>query len=291
MKIKPAIPAALYLTLCAALLGQPACASAAVLEEVIDVPVRVKDLYGKEISQPIKVTIFRDDARVRAPYLVLNHGRPANSAEFAAMKRVRYPANAAYFVGLGFVVLVPTRVGYGESGGEDVEYTGRCDGKQYAPAYAAAAQQTLAVLQAAASLPFVDAGRGVVVGQSFGGMTAITLATSGLPGLAGTVNFAGGGGGNPAERPENPCSPQRLLSLYQDYGAAAKVPTLWLYSSNDRFWGPQLPRTWFAAFTEAGGKGEFVQLPSYKDNGHGIFSGNPVAWKPAFEQFLHTIGF
>jgi hypothetical protein len=69
------------------------------------------------------------------------------------------------------------------------------------------------------------------------------------------------------------------------------VPTLWLYSSNDRFWGPQLPRTWFAAFTEAGGKGEFVQLPSYKDNGHGIFSGNPVAWKPAFEQFLHTIGF
>lgn len=194
----------------------------------MDVPVQVKTIFGQVVSQPIKVTVFRDDQRERAPYLILNHGRPASEAEFAAMKRVRYADNARYFVSLGFAVFVPTRVGYGESGGVDVEYSGRCDSRSYAPVYAAAADQTVAVVQAAAALPCVDPGKGLLVGQSFGGMTTIALAARDLPGLAGAVNFAGGGGGDPVGHPENPCSPHRLKSLYGEYGAQNKVPTLWL---------------------------------------------------------------
>lgn len=219
-----------------------ALSSAAVVEEVIDVPVRVKTIFGQEANQTIKVTLFRDDQREKAPYLVLNHGRPASEADFFKMKRQRFAENSAYFVARGFVVLVPTRVGYGESGGPDVEYSGHCNSRNFALAYAAAAEQTLAVLKAAASLPYVDLSRGIVVGQSFGGMTSITLATQDVPGLVAAVNFAGGGGGNPGERPENPCSAHRLSALYSDYGAASKVPTLWLYSENDRFWGTELPR-------------------------------------------------
>jgi dienelactone hydrolase len=269
----------------------PSLSLAAVVEEVIEVPVSVKTIYGREVNQPIKVTVFRDDKRENAPYLVLNHGRPATEADFAKMKRQRYSENSQYFVALGFVVLVPTRVGYGESGGPDVEYSGRCDSRNYTPAYAASADQTVAVLKAAANLPYVDLSRGIVVGQSFGGMTSITLSTRELPGLVGAVNFAGGGGGDPTNRPENPCSAYRLTELYKDYGAVSKVPTLWLYSENDRYWGSELPKEWFTSFVKAGGKAQFVQLPRYKDNGHGIFSGNPNAWKSAFEGFLHEVGF
>jgi dienelactone hydrolase len=269
----------------------PSLSLAAVVEEVIEVPVSVKTIYGQEANQPIKVTVFRDDKRESAPYLVLNHGRPATEADFAKMKRQRYSENSRYFVALGFVVLVPTRVGYGESGGPDVEYSGRCDSKNYTPVYAASADQTVAVLKAAANLPYVDLARGIVVGQSFGGMTSITLSTRALPGLVGAVNFAGGGGGNPTDRPENPCSAYRLTALYEDYGAVSKVPTLWLYSENDRYWGSELPKEWFTSFVRAGGKAQFVQLPPYKDNGHSIFSGNPNAWKSAFESFLHEVGF
>ena len=71
-------------------------------------------------SQAIKVTVFRDDTRAVAPYLVLNHGRSPSPQEFADMKRQRYSGNSKYFVSKGFVVLVPTRVGYGDSGGPDV---------------------------------------------------------------------------------------------------------------------------------------------------------------------------
>jgi hypothetical protein len=53
------------------------------VEEVIDVPVSVQSIFGQEANQAIKVTVFRDDQREQAPYLVLNHGRPAIAAEFA----------------------------------------------------------------------------------------------------------------------------------------------------------------------------------------------------------------
>lgn len=274
-----------------ALLFLPCWAWAATVEEVIEVPVSVKTIYGQEANQTIKVTVFRDDKREKSPYLVLNHGRPTTEADFALMKRQRFSENSRYFVSQGFVVLVPTRVGYGESGGPDVEYSGRCDRRDYAPVYAASADQTVAVLKAANNLPYVDLSRGLVVGQSFGGMTSITLSTRALPGLMGAVNFSGGGGGNPSSRPANPCSAWRLENLYKDYGTASKVPTLWLYSENDRFWGPELPKEWFASFVGAGGKARFVQLPPYKDNGHGIFTGNPAAWKAAFEDFIHELGF
>ena len=275
----------------ALLAGMSALASAAVVEEVVDVPVSVRTIYGQEVRQTIKVTIFRDDRREKSPYLVLNHGRPASEADFAKMKRQRYSANAKYFVGKGFVVLVPTRVGYGDSGGPDVEYSGKCAARDFSPVYAAAAEQTLATLQFATGLPYVDTSRGIVVGQSFGGMTAIALASLNVSGLLGAVNFAGGGGGNPVDHPANPCSSHRLGSVFKDYGKTAKVPTLWLYSENDRYFGAELPKVWFEGFIKAGGHGHFVQLPPYKEDGHASFSGNPEAWHAHFEAFLSEIGF
>ncbi len=271
----------------------PAVLFAAVVEEVIEVPVSVKTIYGQEVNQRIKVTVFRDDQRKKAPYLVLNHGRPGNAASaLEKMKRQRYSSNSKYFVSAGFVVLVPTRVGYGVSGGPDAEYGGSsCNGMSYPLVYAAAADQTEYVLKAAANLPYVDLSRGIVVGASYGGMTAIALSARALPGLIGAVNFSGGGGGNPATRPENPCSADGLTALCREYGAVSKVPTLWLYSENDRYWGAELPRQWFNGFIEAGGKGRFVKLPPYKEDGHGIFAGDAGSWKLAFEEFLQMIGF
>jgi dienelactone hydrolase len=264
---------------------------AAVIEEVIEVPVRLKTPQGKDLEQSIKVTVFRDDARPKAPYLILNHGRAVDAAGRAKLKRARYTENSRYFVSKGFVVLVPTRIGYGETGGPDVEDSGPCNDRKYGPVYAAAAEETEAVVRAAEKLAYVDFARGLVVGQSFGGLTALKLSTVKLPGLLGAINFAGGGGGNPTKRPGNPCSAGRLLKLYEEYGAAAKVPTLWLYSENDRFWGPDLPTKWHTAFTGAGGKAEFTRLPAYGADGHGSFTANPAAWKPAFEKFIGGLGF
>jgi dienelactone hydrolase len=267
-------------------------ATAALVEEIVQVPVTVKTFNNREVSQDITVTLFRDDERAKSPFLVLLHGRPANPAGFAHMGRQRYADNSAYFVALGFTVLVPTRVGYSVSGGPDVESAdGGCRDADQTRAIRAAADQGVAVVDYARRLPYVDAARGMVVGQSVGGISAIGIAARNPGGVIGIANFAGGKGGDPDNHPEQPCNPANAEKLYRGFGAQARVPTLWLYSENDRFWGRQIPHEWFDAFTAGGGKATFVQLPPYAQNGHGIFSGNPAAWKPAFETFVRGLGF
>ena len=140
----------------------------------------------------------------------------------------------------------------------------------------------MAVIEYAKTLPYIDPGKGLVVGQSLGGATAIALASKNIPGVMGAVNFAGGGGGNPETQPERPCRDDLLKQLFASYGATARVPTLWLYSENDKYFGKVKPQEWFRAFTERGGSGRFVQLPPFKTDGHGSFVSNPSAWRASF---------
>jgi dienelactone hydrolase len=270
-------------------------ANAKVVEETVELQATVVDHKGRSHTLPFKVAVFRDDASTRSPFMVLNHGRSGRAAERAGMGRARYTENSRYFVAKGFAVFVPTRIGYGVTGGPDVEYTGNCKIRNYPPGYEASVQQSLAVIAYARSLPYVDANRGLAVGQSFGGTTAIALAARRTPGLVGTVNFAGGGGGNPDTQPERPCFPERLQALFASYGTSGRLPTLWIYSANDRFFGPKLPRQWFEAYRASGGIGEFVQLPALDpalgNDGHATFTRNPSAWQPHFEAFLRKTGF
>ncbi|MFL6664340.1 MAG: dienelactone hydrolase family protein [Rhizobacter sp.] len=267
-------------------------APARLREHQVDLPVAVVNAYGKAVSQSITLTIFFNDATpAPRPLIVLNHGRAVEAADRAALGRVRLNDASRWFAGLGFAVAVPTRLGYGVSGGEDVEDSGECPRKNYPPAYAAAAQQTLAVLEYMQAQPDVSKARGVVLGQSFGGTTSIAVAGLNPPGVVATINFAGGGGGNPNTRPGAPCAPHLLENLFADYGKTARLPTLWIYTENDRYMGPRYPRQWFDAFKAAGGVGEFVQLPPHGQDGHLLFSRFPASWHPLVAEFLRQHGF
>lgn len=260
-------------------------ARSAVLETTFDLPVTVKDARGATVRQPIKVTLYRDDGRAKSPFLLLNHGRSSEVVKRRAVAITSFAPIARYLVGQGFAVLVPVRIGYGATGGPDIENSGACEHKVYAPGYVASTDQSLAVIAHARSLPFIDAERGLVMGLSYGGTTAIALAARRAPGVLAAINFAGGGGGRPDTHPDDPCRPDLMRQLFASYGETARMPTLWLYSENDRYWGRTLPRQWLQAFVGRGGRGEFVELPAFKDDGHGIFARNPAAWKPAFEAF------
>lgn len=286
MQKRMAIGCAIVLQLAAS-----APAQAKWIEEQMDLPVQVSDSYGKTIAQSIKLTLFRDDSNpTPAPVLVLNHGRSAEATERAAMGRARYLKASRYFVAQGFIVAVPTRIGYGDTGGQDVEDTGNCSSKRYEPGYAAALAQTVAVLEAVRSRPDADRERAVIAGQSFGGTTAIAAAAQRIPGVVAAINFAGGGGGNPKTRPQRPCAPQAMERLFGSYGKSARVPTLWIYTENDQYLGAEHPREWFKAFKDAGGVGEFEQFPPHGEDGHSLFTRFPEVWQPRVRAFLDGLG-
>ncbi len=267
---------------------------AKIIEEIIEVPVSVSNsnfANNPKFEQKITVTIWRDDSIKKSPYLLFSHGRAGTDQERASFGRSSERKNSEYFISKGFVVILPTRIGYGVSGGPDADYSGACGNKNYLEARKVTIDQSKQVLNHVLDFSYIDKNKGIVVGQSVGGFTTIGLSAENIPGLKGAINFAGGDGGDPIKSAEKPCGEYLIKDTFAKYGALNKIPTLWLYSVNDKFWGEQLPKDWFAAFQKAGGKGQFVSLPAHKENGHSIFRGDLNAWKNEFEKFIKEIGF
>jgi dienelactone hydrolase len=262
------------------------------IEKIIKVPVKVTNAYGKVIEQEVVVSVYHDsDAAQPYPIALINHGRAAKAEERAAFGRATSITNARWLAAMGFLVVVPTRIGYGVSGGEDAEDTGDCGRKNYPPGYEAAAAQTLQVLDIVKQRPDVASNRILILGQSFGGATAIAVAAKNPPGVLAAINFAGGGGGNPVTQPQEPCGTSQLRRMFADYGRRARIPTLWIYTENDQWMGPKYPREWFGAFKAEGGVGEFVQFPPHGKDGHGLFTQAPEVWRPTALSFLQANGF
>ena len=267
---------------------------ARIIEEIIEVPVSVSNsnfTNNPKFEQKIIVTIWRDDSVKKSPYLLFSHGRAGMDQERGKFGRSSEKRNSEYFVSKGFAVILPTRIGYGVSGGPDADYSGACGNKNYLEARKVAIDQSKQVLNHVFDFSYIDRTKGIVVGQSVGGFTTIGLSAENISGLKGAINFAGGDGGDPIKSPEKPCGDYLIKDTFAKYGASNKVPTLWLYSVNDKFWGEQLPKDWFAAFQKVGGKGQFKSLPAYKEDGHSIFRGDLNAWKNDFEKFIKEIGF
>ncbi|MCE4557299.1 dienelactone hydrolase family protein [Roseateles cellulosilyticus] len=272
--------------------GLHGTAHAKLVEQQFDLPVHVANAWGKVVEQPIRVTVYFNDATpAPRPIVLINHGRAVDADGRAALGRARFPEASRWFAERGFLVAVPTRIGYGVSGGEDVEDSGSCNNRLYPPVFRAAADQSLQLLDVLRQRDDVVKDRTVLLGQSFGGATTVTLASLNPAGVVTAINFAGGGGGDPKAHPEQPCSPVQLRRMFAGYGQTAHVPMLWAYTENDRFFGATLPREWVQAFRDAGGQAEFKQFPPHGEDGHLLFAKFPQVWQPVVADFLRRQGF
>ena len=171
-------------------------------EEIVRINVTVKDLYNRQETRPMPITIYRPAGDGPFPLVVFNHGR-ATTDKRAAQGRYRPEHAARYLVTKGFVVFVPVRVGYWET--------------------------------------YVDASRWLVAGVSVGGLTTVATVGRNPKGLLGGINFSGGSGGDPVKNPGRPCSPSRISSYWGSLAKNSSVPMLWLYWQNDKYWGEEIP--------------------------------------------------
>lgn len=256
-------------------------------EEVVQVPVRIDGLFGsKDVN--LTATIFRPGGSGPFPLVVLSHGTPPHAADRVKIGRFRRIPQIREFINRGFAVIVPIRRGFGATGGDYVEYIGKCTSPIYYEACRAAGSDIAATIDYAVKRPDIIPDCVILVGQSTGGFASLAAASMRSRGLIAVINFSGGHGGDPAAHPGEPCDPQSLRATLAKFSQTIKVPVLWHYAENDRYFAPQYANEWFSTFEKAGGKGRLVIQPPFGEDGHSLFNskdGIPI-WTKALDAFL-----
>ncbi|POZ61307.1 alpha/beta hydrolase family protein [Chromobacterium alticapitis] len=257
-------------------------------EKVIQLPVTLPD--GSR--QAMTLTLYRPNQPGPHPLALISHGRAPSQEERAKTPRQRAETAARYFVRKGFVVLVPTRIGYGDSAARlDPENIGSCQRPSYRAALAPQINEIQSALDYGRKLPDVDPRRIVLMGVSVGGMGVVAAAAHNPPGVVTAINFSGGHGGNPQSRGGAPCDPEQLRRAYAEFGQHARMPMLWLYARNDNFFGPAYSQAWAKAYRDAGGKLDFRLLPPFGDDGHKLYGEGTDIWMPQVDAYLAKLGF
>ncbi len=242
-------------------------------------------------DRPLAATVVRPPGGGPFPLIVLNHGAPNSDRIRAGYGYWDNPALLGQFVRRGFAVIVPVRRGFGATGGRYAEDYGGCVDADFRRSGLAAADDIIAAVRFATQLPFVDASRIILVGQSAGGFSSIAAASRRPSGVIAVANFSGGRAGDPGERPGQPCLAGRMADTIEEFARTIEVPVLWHYVANDLFFAPAVVRRWFAAFRRGGGVGTLVIQPAVR-SGHSVLLAREGAaiWGPAFDRFLADHG-
>ncbi|GAB3442940.1 CocE/NonD family hydrolase [Massilia solisilvae] len=234
---------------------------------------------GPDHQAMMETTVFTPNGPGPFPLLIINHGKDPGRPDQQPRDRFYHMAHA--FVARGYAVIVPMRQGFASSTGRYRDHG--CD--MTANGYTQASD-ILDALNYAREQPWVDPQRIVIAGQSYGGLATIALGTQQLPGVRGLLNFAGG-------LRDEECSWQReLVSAYANYGANARIPSLWMYGANDSLFGPELATRMHDAYLLAGGQGKLVEYGAFKRDSHGMLASRDgeKVWLGETEEFLKQVG-
>lgn len=257
-------------------------------EQVLRIPMTITRA-GATQEIFLEATLFLPDGPGPFPLVVLSHGTTREPALRLSQKRLRYEIQSWEFVHWGFAVVIPMRRGYGNSGGDYAEEEGLCEQALFYEAGLESAKDLLATVRFLSAKPYIDPQKIILAGHSTGGFASLAVASRGFPGLLGVINFGGGRG----SMKEKNCSPPRLAEVFEKFGRATRVPTLWIYAEDDTYFPPWLAREMYRAYTAAGGRARLVMLPAFGGEGHFVFpDGRGLAlWTPAVSRFLRGLGF
>jgi len=283
---------ALLWTAFGALLLAPAHTDSAYLGDNIRDDIRIPAADG---HYSLALTILRPRGDGPFGAIVLNHGVGGGERERFLESPALFIQAARAFVKRDYVVVMPLRRGFGETGGEFAEDAGECSSPHYRRGERAAASDVLAAYEFARKLPYVDPERMILAGQSAGAVASLYAASEQPAGLTAVLAFAAGRGGDPELHPGVPCAAEPMAVLFQEIGKSVRVPVLMYYTENDLYFGPATSGSWFKRFRAGGAQAEYILQPPFGRNGHYLFgeTGGVELWLPAVERFLerHHIPF
>jgi dienelactone hydrolase len=249
------------------------------------------EFYREELRIPmaaagptgLEAILVRPSGGGRYPLALISHGTPRDETERATMSPYGLYRQALEFARRGFAALVVMRRGYGVSGGQYAERSGPCAHRDYLSSARASAGDLRAAIQAMQRRTDVSTNGTIAVGVSAGGFATIALGASAPPGLVAAISFAGGRG---SRADDDVCDEEALVGAFAALGRTARIPTLWIYAENDKYFRPDLAHRMYTAFTGAGGRAQLIDAPAFGNDGHTLFSGGIALWTPMVDRFL-----
>ncbi len=232
------------------------------------------------------------------PLAVVSHGTPTRGGR-DSLKRLRIRMLlpiAEEFARRGYKAVIFARRGYASSSGTFSESYGRCRDTTQSSYFRAAlegAKDFAAVIDALSRRADVDGSTIIAAGHSGGGFAASALAFIPPHGLAGIVNFAGGRGYAAARGGPQNCNKAGFVGAFGMFGDGATVPALWLYSTTDRLFTPEIVEPAFEAYTIRGAPARLDMVGPlwFTGNGHFITEiGARELWRSRIDDFLNAIG-
>lgn len=270
-----AIAVAIALALAAA---RPAAAQNYIREELrIEMPAAG--------SAGLEALLIRPAGNGPYPLALISHGAPRDAAARATMTVNRLYRQAVEFARRGFAALVVMRRGYGTSGGTYAENSGPCARRDYLRTGRESTNDLRAAVEAMQKRTDVATNSFIAVGISAGGFASIALSADPPPGLAAVINFAGGRG---SRDEDDVCDEDALVRAFASFGTTSRVPTLWIYAENDKFFWPELAHRMHAAFTRTGGRAQFIDADEFGEDGHSLFADGIAIWTPMVDPFLRA---
>lgn len=257
---------------------RPACAQDYIREEL-------RIAMPEAGPRGLEALLIRPAGNGPYPLALLSHGTPRDAAARAGLTANGLYRQGIEFARRGFAALIVMRRGYGTSDGEYAENSGPCANRDYLRTARASAADLRAAVRAMANRTDVTTNGFIAAGVSAGGFASIALSADPPPGLAAAISFAGGRG---SRADDDVCDEDSLVRTFAALGRTSRVPTLWIYAQNDRFFGPDLARRMYAAFTGVGGRAQFIAAASFGEDGHSLFSRGVAIWTPMVDDFLRA---
>src|SRR5258706_5036898 len=273
---------ALLWTAFGALLLAPAHTNSAYLGDNIRDDIRIPAADG---HYSLALTILRPRGDGPFGAIVLNHGVGGGERERFLESPALFIQAARAFVKRDYVVVMPLRRGFGETGGEFAEDAGECSSPHYRRGERAAASDVLAAYEFARKLPYVDPERMILAGQSAGAVASLYAASEQPAGLTAVLAFAAGRGGDPELHPGVPCAAEPIAARLPEIRQSVRLPVLMYYTENDLYFRPATSGSWFKRFRAGRAQAEYILQPSFGCYGHYLFgeTGGVELWLPAAE--------
>lgn len=223
--------------------------------------------------------VTRPVSQTKLPVVVITNGT-VGTAEFDRweMNPNRESSTALAFARHGYAAVTVLREGYGYSSG-GAEYSGgSCKQPLHKLAGEKDTRDILAALDAIRHQPWASPDKAVLAGMSAGGFAVLATSAVNPPGVQAIINFDGGRGSIDGK---SLCDRAGLINAFTTYGLTARIPSLWLYSSNDQSFTPEMGRAFSEAYRSGGGKAEFIEMPAFGTNGHVFMDTAPEGfwWK------------